>query len=358
MALGFRHSRAVAVTLRQAASGRRPGRTLTGAALGVLLSLGATALRAEAPEGEPADWLASMDRAFSELDYDGIFSFYTGADLTTLRVVHMQIDGVTRERLVHLNGAPREILREGEAVSCIVMPGDDLLELESSIPSGPFARAFVRRFDQLSGVYGLTFVGYDRVADRRAVRIRVKPRDENRFGYRLWLDEQTRMLLRSELVDSRGQRLEIFQFNQLLLGADVKPQALASSLEGKSKDGSMVSHLALAANQPQPVTQKSVGWQLSWVPKGFTMAAADVRRKPSTLKDVNTMMYSDGIAAFSVFIEAMPPAGAGNVVSRNGATVAVTHLSRQAEPHLVTVVGELPTETAQKIARSVSTAAP
>jgi sigma-E factor negative regulatory protein RseB len=88
------------------------------------------------------------------------------------------------------------------------------------------------------------------------------------------------------------------------------------------------------------------------------MAAADVRRKPSTLKDVNTMMYSDGIAAFSVFIEAMPPAGAGNVVSRNGATVAVTHLSRQAEPHLVTVVGELPTETAQKIARSVSTAAP
>ncbi|MEM1232189.1 MAG: MucB/RseB C-terminal domain-containing protein [Pseudomonadota bacterium] len=337
----------------------RSRRLLRGSfALFALLALASGPLRAEDPEGDPAQWLADMDRAFSELSYDGIFSYYTGTDLTSLRVVHMKVDGKPRERLVHLNGAPREILREGEDVSCIVMPGDDLLELESSIPSGPFARAFVRRFDQLSSVYGLSFVGYDRVADRRAVRVRVQPKDRDRFGYRLWLDERTRMLLRSELVDSTGRRLEIFQFNELTIGDDVDPRALNSSLGEQDDEGSMVSHLALAANQPRPVAQGKLGWTLRWVPRGFTMAAADVRRKPSTLKNVNTMMYSDGIATFSVFIEAMPQAGAGNLVSRNGATVAVTHLARLAKPHLVTVVGELPTPTAKKIAQSVSAAAP
>ncbi len=309
------------------------------------------------PKGAPEQWLAAMNQAFSELDYDGIFSYYAGTDLATLRVVHMVIDGVQRERLVHLNGAPREILREGEDVSCIVMPGDDLLDMESSIPSGPFARAFVRRFDQLSEFYGLSFFGYDRVADRRAVRMRVKPKDNNRFGYRLWLDEQTKMLLRSELVDQDGKRLEIFQFNQLSFGEDVTPSALQPTLDPQSTGGSMVSHLALAANRPLPVAEAELRFKLGWVPPGFTMAAADIRRKPSTLKDVNTMMYSDGIAAFSVFIEDMPPAGAGSVISRNGATVAVTHLAKQHKPHLVTVVGELPTGTAKRIAQSVGTVA-
>jgi sigma-E factor negative regulatory protein RseB len=72
-------------------------------------------------------------------------------------------------------------------------------------------------------------------------------------------------------------------------------------------------------------------------------------------KLVNTMMFSDGLAAFSVFIEDMPPAGAADMVSRNGATVAVTHLTEgpEAGPHLVTLVGELPTGTAERIAQSI-----
>jgi sigma-E factor negative regulatory protein RseB len=98
-----------------------------------------------------------------------------------------------------------------------------------------------------------------------------------------------------------------------------------------------------------------VRWRAGWVPSGFIMAAWDVRQTPTTLKDVNTLMYSDGLAAFSVFIEDMPDVGAGSLISRNGATVAVTHVATAdgGEAHLVTVVGEVPTPTAQRVARSV-----
>lgn len=299
---------------------------------------------------DPHAWLMDMQRAFSELDYDGVFSFYGGDDLASLRVVHVRLDGVQRERLVHLNGAPREIVRNGDEVACILMPGDDLLALEGNIPAGPFARAFVRRYDQISNHYGLSFYGEDRVAGREAVRLAVSPHDQDRFGYRLWLDKATRLLLRSELVDQNGKRLEIFQFNQLRLGDEVNPKAV----EPSTRDGSLVSHLTLAQDQGTARVGSAMRWGAGWLPAGFSMAAADVRRTPAELKAVDTMMYSDGLAAFSVFVEDMPSAGASNMVSRKGATVAVTQVLQMPQArHLITLVGELPTATAQRIAQSI-----
>jgi sigma-E factor negative regulatory protein RseB len=303
-------------------------------------------------DDDPRQWLDDMSRAFNELSYDGYFSYFSGQDLASLRIVHMVVDGVQRERLVHLNGAPRQIVRHGDDVECIVMPGDALLELEQSIPAGPFARAFVRSYDKISENYGLSFFGEDRVADRAAVRLAVSPRDDYRYGYRLWLDRESRLLLRSELVDGDGSRLEIFQFNQIAFGNDVDP----AELDPEAQDGSQVSHLTLTTKEPEPVAPQNVGWEVGWLPAGFTMTAADIRRAPSSLKAINTMMFSDGLAAFSVFVEDLPSAGAAAMVSRNGATVAVTHTldGKGDKSYLVTLVGELPTATAQRIAKSVA----
>ncbi|HEX7035774.1 MAG TPA: MucB/RseB C-terminal domain-containing protein [Pseudomonadales bacterium] len=329
----------------RAALGRVGGSLLGAACLTVAF---AQAVRAA---DSPREWLDEMNRAFSALSYDGIFSYFSGEDLASLRVVHMVIDGEQRERMVHLNGAPREIVRKGDEVACIVMPGDALLELEESLPSGPFARAFVRRYDLISENYGLSFFGEDRVADRAAVRVAVTPRDDDRYGYRLWLDKETRLLLRSELIDGNGQRLEIFQFNQIRFGDDVDPAAL----EPDGKDGSLVSRLTLATKEPRPVSPEEVAWEASWLPDGFRIAAADTRRAPNSLNTIDTIMYSDGLAAFSLFVEDMPDSGAASMMSRNGATVAVTHMirGRDDRPYLVTLVGEIPAPTAQRIVRSV-----
>ena len=172
--------------------------------------------------------LMRMNRAFADKNYDGVFTYFSGDDLASLRVVHKIVNGQQRERLVHLNGAPREIVRRGEEVLCIVMPGDDIAVLENSIPAGPFARAFVREFERISHSYAVETAGEGRVAGRRALRVAVLPRDEHRFGYRLWLDEETALLLRSELVNRHGERLEIFQFSHLTIGDAVRDEALES----------------------------------------------------------------------------------------------------------------------------------
>lgn len=298
--------------------------------------------------------LVRMERAFVELDYDGVFSYFSGNDLASLRIVHKVVDGVERERLVHLNGAPREIVRHGAEVACIVMPGDDLATLEQSIPAGPFARAFVREFDRLSGSYTVEAYGEGRIAGRKARRVAVMPRDTHRYGFRLWLDKETDLLLRSELVDGEGRRLEIFSFLSLELGDAVTEAAL----ESEDMSGSMVSHLRLddGSNWQPPESTHTMPqeWETTWLPPGFAMATADIRHKASSNQTVNTLMYTDGIAAFSIFIEPMPNTGAASMVSQNGATIAMTHhVASEVDSFLVTLVGEIPKDTASSIIESV-----
>ena len=323
----------------------------------------------------PTQWLEAMEGAFRGLDYDGVFTHYasnqdqpaesrdvTGgvppgnaasssgfrisAKLATFRVVHKVVDGVERERVVHLNGPVREILRTGDEVARILQPGDELLELEGDIPAGPYGRLFARRFDRIGTYYDVAVNGQDRVAGRRAVRLLVHPRDGDRFGYRLWLDEETGLLLRSELRDTDHAHLEIFQFTALRIGDDVDAKDLVPATEG-----ALVRHLSTASTAPAPAPP---AWQARWVPPGFELNSADVRRTPDNPRDVSTLVFSDGLATFSVFVEAMPETGAGSVVSRAGATVALTHLaSSQGGDHLVTVVGEVPVATARRIAAGV-----
>jgi sigma-E factor negative regulatory protein RseB len=315
----------------------------------------AQAFAAAIPDRTPDQWLAHMNRAFAELNYDGVFSYFNGTDLATLRIVHLVRDGIEHERLVHLNGAPREILRTGDDVVCFLQPGDKLLEFENSIPSGPFARAFSASFERVSDHYELTLSESDRVADREAVRLAISPVDSHRYGYRLWLDSETGLLLRSELVDREGNRLEIFQFTTIRINDDIDP----SVLEPETADNAVTTHISLDTGAAPRESSGEMRWEASWVPDGFRMAAWDIRRAPATLNPVNTLMYSDELAAFSVFIETMPDRGGSSLVSRDGATVAVTAVvpgpndAPAESSYLVTVVGEVPTDTALRVARSV-----
>lgn len=313
--------------------------------------LAALAQTPEMIEGRtPNQWLSAMNESFSSLAYDGTFSYFNGVDFDTLRVVRKEIRGVERERLVHLNGPPREIVRTGDAVECIMMRDDTILGLENIIPGGPFARAFTREFDSLSDIYTLSFHGEGRIAGRAAVRLAIQPRDTDRYGYRLWIDRENQMLLRSEMVSPDQDFLEVFQFTHLVLGDDVAD----SSVMSQASEGSVVSLLTLETAATDAGPRADTRWRARWMPDGFAMATADVRRTNEA--SINTLMYSDGLAAFSVFIEDMPASGGGRMVTHRGPTVMVMDVVQGPDEseYLVTVVGDVPADTAQRIARSVS----
>lgn len=321
------------------------GRGLLASAAIVLVVLPGVAL-AKSPEA----WLERMHEALSALSYHGEFSYYHGGELSSLQLAHAVVDGTRHERLVHLNGAPREVIRTGDKVTCVLHPGDRLLDLDDSIPAGPFAQAYTRSLEGLPRGYRVSFGPEDRIAGRDTVQVRIEPEAADRYGYRLWLDRETALLLRSELLDTEGRPLEIFQFVRIEIGSTIDPELLR-----EPADEHLVKYDLTFEDAEPEAGERLVHWEASWLPDGFEMAAADVRRAASQREGVANLVFSDGLATFSVFLEPAPGDTTLTHTARHGATVAVMRRvqAELPEPWRVTVVGEVPEETAARIAEHV-----
>ncbi len=279
------------------------------------------------------DRLAHMD----ELNYRGVLMYTRGEHQESLRVTHGNYNGELYDRLEHLDGERREVIRHGEQLTCIQL-GQRLDRL--------FHRHLLKAgLAGLDPYYAISVGDESRIAGRRAIALNIKPRDEFRFGYRLALDYDTGLLLRSESLDQLGHVLERLQFVDVEIGEPLKKEWLGDAVAAATK----------TAPDPMPiervVEEGQMSWRPQWLPPGFSLALAPHRPGDDALT------YSDGLAVLSVFVEAAAkeplPRGEGRAMQ--GATVAYTRPVRiGATPHLVVVVGEVPPETARRVADSVT----
>jgi len=313
---------------------------------------------ADATQLNAEQWLARMSHAFRELDYDGRFVYLSGTQMSTLRVVHRVKDGVEQERLVHLSGPHNEFVRHGHDIICI-HEGNALTRLNHSLAAaslhaiphsandnGPDEHHVARlaahyRFDMHIG---------QRVADRPAQRIDVLPKDDTRYGYHLWLDQATGLLLKSVLVDHQGTALEVFEFVSLTIGEPIADADLQAS--DRRSDLTHVHHeRPIQSDSQHP---RDDAWHPRWLPAGFYMASTDTQPMNGQGQPVDRWVYTDGLSSFTLFIEPLQQTLVAEGVFRRGASVAASErMMRQQQPYLVTVVGEIPAATATKIVRSV-----
>ncbi len=150
----------------------------------------------------PADWLSRMVSAPSSLDYQGQFIYENASGLMTIQIFHSGANGRENERLIYLDGPYRELIRKGDQVAYI-RPSGDVSRFRPEQAVAMVERVGVWR-DDLRRSYRLLFGGDDRVANRSVMRIEVQPRDQHRYGYTLWLDKDTGLLLRSEMLGEKG----------------------------------------------------------------------------------------------------------------------------------------------------------
>ena len=282
----------------------------------------------------PVAWLSRMRDALRHQNYDGIFTYMRGSTFDTVRIVHLAEDGHEMERLFNLNGEVRELYREDDQVQCF-HPEDKgaLHEIsDHSVQIGPFSPIFTERVLAARGLYNLSMHGTDRIAGRSAVKLSVSPRFNDRYGYRLWLDQDTGLLLQSHLID-RGNVREVFQFTSLEVGGAVSTASLDTAISGETR-----SHrLALESND---ATEKPV-FKVKWLPDGFRAVRVQGNR----------LHFSDGLANFSVFVEAWDAASLPEMTTTVGGTVVITRRFNSGPQ--ITVVGEVPIQTARKVVNSV-----
>lgn len=299
---------------------------------------------AQAPAQEARDWLERMNGAVEELNYRGTFVhvLLDGAP-ETLEIVHRNANGESGERILSLDGAGREIVRQGDQVQGI-LPDQRIVLLESRRDVSPLVARLPSSSEELEAHYEIKLGGNARVADRAVRVLEIKPRDEFRYGYRLWLDEVTAMPLRSQLFDERGRVVEQIHFTAIEVPADIPASDLEATID-------TTGFTTLRA----PESARSAGANISWravvVPGGFKLSVATQSQMAGSDTPVEHLVYSDGLATVSVFIEARETkADVGEGFSNFGSTNAFSLTLRGRK---VTAMGEVPPQTVRTIATSL-----
>lgn len=296
---------------------------------------------ADAGSKDAEYWLGRLGPALNMTSYRGVFVYARGDQVSSMQIAHRYQDGVVEERLVPQDGANGEIVRKGMRVVC-VLPDHGRIQLDQVIPSGPFAKAFSSQLMPVSRWYQPELAGDDRIAGYDVVKLALEAKDGLRYSHQLWLEKSTGLLVKSNVRSSDGEVLEHFQFTSLEITDRLSDSEFLIRTEGEE-----VTRELSPKKTSSPVPRMD-GWMLEWQPDGFIPAA--------TPRSGNgqAVAFSDGLAAFSVFVERAGEVAMPTGASRIGATtVYMKQLEIDGVDFFVTVVGEIPPTTARKVAESV-----
>lgn len=299
----------------------------------------AAAASAQAQPPEALAWLRKIHDATQKLSYKGTFVYQQNGRTETSRITRYVDAGGDVEKLEAMDGTPREIVRTRDVVRCY-LPDSRVVKVDRRSPEREFPALLPERVTALARHYEISLGGVHRVAGFECQEIVLKPRDDLRYGHRLYADTGTGMLLKAVTVDDGGRAIEQFTFTELSLSGVtrqmVKPRHAAT--------GSWRIEDSAAAPARLP------GWGLSAELPGFRKIV-ELKRRLGESRPVGQMVYSDGLAAVSVFIEPLESPGA---VRTGLASMGAIHIyTREVANHMVTVVGEAPAVSVQRIADAV-----
>jgi sigma-E factor negative regulatory protein RseB len=210
------------------------------------------------------EWLESMNRALAEKSYEGTFFHERGGESESLRIHHRVRGGEVAERLVSLDGSGREFIRLGDELSYI-LPDQRTILIERRPRAGGLLPSFPRFDDRTARFYRLEPVQRARFNDRDARLVTLMPLDPYRYGFRVWIDARTRLPLKSELYDRRGQVLERIAFASLQVSRDIPDSTFtpAVSTEGFRRIESD------RGVRLRTVSDNASIWNLRTAPRGF-----------------------------------------------------------------------------------------
>ncbi len=303
-----------------------------------LLVLSACAITANADESART-WLENMGKAVDQLNYRGTFVHSLHNQIETMEVLHKLEQGRVYERMTSLSGAAREFVRQGEEIQCILEARQEVV-VDLWQDQNPLLTSLPRYTDELSNYYEFEVLpGSRRVAGRETIGLAIVPRDQYRYGYRLWLDRETTMPLMSDSVDSEGNLIETLQFTSIEYNPTFAENAFQPTLN--TQDFNWIK----PAGEPSRQGLSNTTWHAADVPTGFTLSVSRVEGDGETR--VEHHVYSDGLATVSVFAEPRSPGQEGiSGSTRLGVTNAFGRLEGDFQ---ITVVGEVPPDTVKAI---------
>ena len=294
-----------------------------------------------------SDWLMRMHEASRRRAYVGTFVVSAGGTMSSARIWHV-CDGEQQvERVESLTGAPRSTFRRNDQVMTF-LPESRVVVAEKRESLGLFPNLLQSNDSSIAQYYRARVIGRERVAGFEADVVHLRPEDGWRFGYRIWTEKKTGLMVKLQTLDGDGHVLEQAAFSELQLDVPVSMAKLTQMMG--NTEGYQI-------EKPDMVktTAAAEGWVLKNAVPGFKPmscykrsvgAAADTRHE-STLQ----WIFSDGLASVSLFVEAFDPR---RHAQPGGLAIGATHtLTRRVGDWWLTAVGEVPAQTLAAFAQGL-----
>ena len=319
-------------------------KALPGKALLLLISIGVSGVAVAGDPGKARDWLERMTTAMSQMSYQGTFVYVRDGAVETMRITHVTDETGVRERLYSISGPHREVIRDRQGVRCILQDSASVVK-DEVIDSSYFPELPLSIIDSDNSGYRLQTGGEARIAGHTARRVTISPEDNFRYGYDFWLEEQTGLLLKWVLFDTENKPIAKLMFTDFALGSAVNLDELESN--SQAEDFVEMKTFSL---QNTVVTRSTPRWQPEKLPPGFHLTSHNHETSADGVYE--HMVYSDGLAAVSVYIEQQGAEAAVNPgVSQLGTNNAYT---REQDGLQITVIGEVPAITVKAIANEMA----
>lgn len=296
--------------------------------------------------------LKRMQVAVGGLNYQGTLVHMRPGRAEQFEVFHRVAGQSATERIVLVDGAGAEIIRTNDEVICI-FPDKQSVVIENrvgvSVKSSPFRSNLPAYSENLSDHYTLSVVGEDRIAERPSAVIAIDPRDQYRYGYRLWLDIETSMPLKSQLIyEDSSMPLEEIRFTSISMPESMPADEVEPGID--TRDFSIVRHGKAPENQQSD--EQTILWHAKDAPAGFMLSVSRLEYMEGTSEPRIHLVYTDGLASVSVFLDAdVSESEQAEGLTVMGASNAYTVMNRG---FLVTAMGEVPPATVRRIASSMS----
>jgi sigma-E factor negative regulatory protein RseB len=309
----------------------------------------ALALVGVASADEPAKWLERMNHALTTLNYDGTLAHWQSGRVEMLSIIHRVQDGTVSERLVSLDGSGREFIRSGSKLVCY-LPDKRVVLVERTPAKVSLLGGFPAIDARTASFYDIKDIARIRFDGRGTHLITVMPRDQYRYGYRLWIDDSTAMPLKTQLCDGHGKVIEQVVFTSLKIRRQIPDSAFRPSM-------STAGFRWLRNDAVPPKDAAAPGgtvWNAGRLPPGFHMAVRAAQTMPGKPGPVDHLVFTDGLASVSVFVETHAEVASGRAPVVESARVGSSYaFSTVVDGHKVTAVGEAPPQTVRFIADSV-----
>lgn len=295
---------------------------------------------------DPWLMIEKAGQAAHQMNYKGIFVYQSGGTVSSLQIMHMNY-GPAGEfaRVVELDGLPREMLRQGNDV-VIYQPKSEKVMIDKRRLQHGFPAVLPKISEDIRANYQARAVGIERIGGRDAQQVTLEPHDKYRYRCRMWMDRDSGLLLKMAFLNDRDEVIEQVAFNQLMLLDGAAMDWFRPEVQpGKN-------YVITPEEKVTPAAAQGDSWAIGQLPPGFRKIEQVQRMVPGKSNPVNQLVFWDGLASISLFIE---PLMQGAIARAGSFSQGATNVFVSANSgHQIVVLGEVPTATLMQVSSAVT----